>query len=72
MQQFPTAAQLSSWAGLCPANHESAGVKKSVRTNRGNVWLKTTLTQRLLVAAVILYALGAFRRLWISIQSSDI
>ena len=45
MEQFPTAAQLSSWAGLCPANHESAGVKKSVRTNRGNVWLKTTLTQ---------------------------
>lgn len=40
MQQFPTAAQLSSWAGLCPANHESAGVKKSVRTNRGNLWLK--------------------------------
>jgi transposase len=32
MQQFPTAAQLSSWAGLCPGNHESAGVKKSVRT----------------------------------------
>lgn len=45
MQQFPTAAQLSSWAGLCPANHESAGVKKRVRTNRGNVWLKGTLTQ---------------------------
>jgi len=45
MEQFPTAAQLSSWSGLCPANHESAGVKKSVRTNRGNVWLKTTLTQ---------------------------
>jgi transposase len=45
MQQFPTAAQLSSWAGLCPANHESAGVKKQVRTNRGNVWLKGTLTQ---------------------------
>jgi transposase len=45
MQQFPTAAQLSSWAGLCPANHESAGIKKSVCTNRGNVWLKTTVTQ---------------------------
>jgi transposase len=45
MQQFPSAAQLSSWAGLCPANHESAGVKKSVRPNRGNVWLKGTLTQ---------------------------
>ncbi len=45
MQQFPTAAQLSSQAGLCPANHESADIKKSVRTNRGNVWRKTTLTQ---------------------------
>jgi transposase len=45
VQQFPTAVQLSSWTGLCPANHESAGIKKSVRTNRGNVWLKTTLTQ---------------------------
>lgn len=45
MEQFPTAAQLSSWAGLCPANHESAGIKKSVRTNRGNAWPKTTLTQ---------------------------
>ena len=45
MHQFPTAAQLSSWAGLCPANHEGAGIRKSVRTNRGNVWLKTTLTQ---------------------------
>ncbi len=45
MQQFPAAAQLSSWSGLCPANHESAGVKKSVRKNRGNVRLKTTLTQ---------------------------
>ena len=50
MEQFPTAAQLSSWAGLCPANHESAGVKKSVRTNRGNAWLKTTLTQSAWVA----------------------
>jgi len=40
MEQFPTAAQLSSWSGLCPANHESAGVKKSVRTNRGNVCSK--------------------------------
>jgi transposase len=45
MQQFPTAAQLSSWAGLCPANHESAGGRKRVRNNQGNVWLKGTLTQ---------------------------
>lgn len=28
MGQFPTAAHLSSWAGLSPGNHESAGKKK--------------------------------------------
>ena len=25
MEQFPSASQLASWAGLCPGNHESAG-----------------------------------------------
>lgn len=29
----------------CVRRTTSAGVKKSVRTNRGNVWLKTTLTR---------------------------
>jgi transposase len=36
MAQFPSGAHLASRAGLCPGNHESAGVRKSGRTNRGN------------------------------------
>lgn len=43
MSRFPTARHLSSWAGLCPGNHESAGKKKNGRTNKGNKLLRTTL-----------------------------
>jgi transposase len=32
MSQFPSTEHLTSWAGLCPGNHESAGKKKSGRT----------------------------------------
>ena len=32
MGNFPTAAHLCSWAGMCPGNNESAGKKKSGRT----------------------------------------
>lgn len=45
MNRFPTAAHLASWAGICPGNYESAGKKKSGRTNKGNPTLKTTLVQ---------------------------
>jgi len=45
MNRFPTSAQLSSWAGLCPGNNESAGKRKSGRTRNGNRWLCSALVR---------------------------
>lgn len=43
MTQFVTPADLSSWAGMCPGNNESAGKHKSTATRRGNPWLRGVL-----------------------------
>jgi transposase len=45
MGQFPTPGHLASWAGLCPGNNESAGKRRTGRTTKGSVWLRTTLVQ---------------------------
>jgi len=45
MEQFPSPQQLSSWAGVCPGNNESAGKRKSSRIPKGNVYLKTALVE---------------------------
>jgi transposase len=45
MDQFPSAAHLSSWAGVCPGNNESAGKRKSGKTRKGNSTLKKTVIQ---------------------------
>jgi transposase len=45
MDQFPTAAHVSSWAGLCPGNNESAGKRFSGKTRKGNVWVRRTLCE---------------------------
>ncbi len=50
MNQFPTVGQLSSWAGLCPGNHESAGKKRSSRIRHGNAYLKKCLCQAVFAA----------------------
>jgi transposase len=51
MERFPSAAHLSSWAGLCPGNHESAGKRYSGRTRKGNPWLRTALIEAARAAA---------------------
>jgi hypothetical protein len=45
MSRFPSAAHLCSWTGLCPGNNESAGKRKSGKTNKGNKYLKSILIQ---------------------------
>jgi len=45
MSRFPTAAHLCNWAGICPGNNESAGKRRSGKTNYANKTLKTTLVQ---------------------------
>jgi len=45
MKAFASAENLSSWCGICPGNHESAGKRQSGRTRKGNVWLRATLIQ---------------------------
>ena len=45
MNQFPTDAHLSSWAGICPGNEESAGKRKRSKTTKGDRWLRRSLTQ---------------------------
>jgi transposase len=45
MSKFATAGHLASWAGLCPGNDQSAGQRRSGRTTKGSVWLRTMLVQ---------------------------
>lgn len=51
MNQFPSAKQLASWAGMCPGNNESAGKKKSGRMRKGNRYLRAVLVQAAWVAS---------------------
>jgi transposase len=45
MTVFKNEHHLSSWAGMCPGNNESAGKKKSSRTTQGDKYLKVLLVQ---------------------------
>lgn len=43
MSRFPMARHISSWAGLCPGNNESAKKCKPGETRKGNALLRSTL-----------------------------
>lgn len=43
MSRFPSSGHLASWAGVCPGNNESGGVRKSGRATKGNKWLRSAL-----------------------------
>jgi transposase len=45
MSRFPDAAHASSWAGLAPSQHESAGKRKPTRIRDGNKYLRSALIQ---------------------------
>jgi len=65
MTRFPTAGHLTSWAGVCPGNNESAGKRRRGRTRKGDRWLKITLIEAALAAIRVKgSALGArYRRI---------
>jgi transposase len=42
---FPSAADLVSWAGICPGNNETAGKRKSGTTRNGNRWARKALCE---------------------------
>lgn len=44
-EAFPSAAQFSSWAGLCPGSNVSAEDNKSSHSPKGNVFVRRILTQ---------------------------
>ena len=46
MGQFPSEKHLSSWAGVCPGNHQSGGKpNRGGPTTGGNPWLRSALTE---------------------------
>jgi len=45
MSRFGSAPRLTSWAGICPGNNESAGKRKSGKTRKGNRYLRRVLVE---------------------------
>lgn len=51
MTRFATPADLVSWAGVCPGNNESAGIRRTAPRRRGNRHLRAILYESAAAAA---------------------
>jgi transposase len=45
MARFPSPGHLAAWAGVAPANHESAGKRHPAGTRQGATWLRRALVE---------------------------
>jgi transposase len=45
MARFPSPGHLAAWAGVAPANHESAGKRRPAGTRQGATWLRRALME---------------------------
>ena len=65
VEAFPSAADLVSWAGICPGNNETAGKRKSGTTRNGNRWARKALCEAAWAASKTkaTYLQAQFRRL---------
>ena len=65
MTRFPNDQHLSSWAGMCPGNNESAGKRKSGKTTKGSNYLRAALTQSAWAAShsKAIYLAAQYRKL---------
>lgn len=65
VEAFPSAADLVSWAGVCPGNNQTAGKRKSGTTRAGNPWLRRALCEAAWAASKKkgTYLQAQFRRL---------
>ena len=51
MKAFGSASRLACWAGVCPANNESAGKRKSGKKRKGNPYVRRILCEAAQAAA---------------------
>jgi transposase len=65
VEAFPSAADLVSWAGVCPGNNQTGGKRKSGTTCAGNPWLRRALCEGAWAASKSkgTYLQAEFRRL---------